>query len=251
MHTAALFLILGASAFAQNSPALNGAYFLEEQGWQAQSGQPYRIAGLVQLDGKGTVSGTEFFRVANQTVARIVKGEYQLGADGMGSLTLRYDVSDDEGNVHASAANYRLVLAADRTLSLLRTDAGVLAAGALAPAETAAANLKGSYVVNELRQGPQPGLSLAVWTIDASGLVSARTLSRTFYQSADLVLSGQLETQADGSFNVRLSSPAATNEDGEALERTVLTYKLIPAGNSFELLRLDDGVFAETEVSKK
>jgi len=180
MRTLLASLALAGSLLAQAPPALNGAFFFEEEGALSSTGQRFRAIALLSFDGRGAVSGTESVKEASLTAARPVRGTYELDATGAGSLTLTYSTADDEGTLQNQTATYRMLQSAAGAYSLLRLDSGVLAAADLTPTPTTAAALAGSFLIKE---DSPTAVSLATWMFDGKGNVETRTLSRGFFQS--------------------------------------------------------------------
>ena len=244
---------LMASSLMAQVPAINGSFFFEENGSTAQSGSRFQTVGLLKLDGQGTVSGSEFVKEVNTVGSRSVRGRYEFDTEGMGAMSLQYNLLDAEGDTRTETANYRLVLAKDGRIAMLRTDSGVLAEGELVPDGGTAALLKGDFVVSEasVDASRQNLLSQGTWKFDGNGGVEARLLTRGFYQSAALVLNGRLEAQGDGTLDLRLSTTAVTADDGTVSDPVVMTYKLVPGARTFDLLRLDAGISSTIEVLAK
>ena len=124
----------------------------------------------------------------------------------------------------------------------------------MAPAAVATTTrLKGGYLVKEqsVDNSRQSLLLQGIWKFDGNGGVDARLLVKSFYQSTALTLTGRLEAQADGTYDVRLSSAAVPGDDGTVAEPVVMSYKLIPGAQTFDLLRLDVGVASQIEVLAK
>ena len=243
-----------AASLAAEVPSINNTFFFEETGASAQTGRGFQAVGLLKLDGQGRVSGTEYVKDMAAIGSRQVTGMYQFDADGVGMMSLQFPITDDDGNPQSGTANYRLAYAADGRITVLRIDNGFLAEGELSPSPAAtAAMLKGSFVVKEesVDNSRQSMLSQGTWKFDGDGGVEARLLAKSFYQSTVLALAGRLEAQADGTYNLKLTAPVATADDGTVLEPVAMSYKLVPGAKTFDLLRLDPGVASQIEVLAK
>lgn len=241
------------ASLAAQTPVINGTFFLEENGASAQSGRGFQTVGLLKLDGQGRVSGSEFVKEIAAVGSRVVTGQYAFDADGTGTMSLQYSTVDADGEARLENANYRLIYASSGRISLLRTDTGVLAEGALTPEAGTTTALKGTFVVEEesVDSSRQSLLTQGLWKFDGNGAVEARLMVKSFYQAAAFTLTGRLEAQADGTFDLRLSTAAAANEDGVVSEPVVMTYKLLPGAKTFDLLRTDSGVASQIDVQVK
>ena len=102
----------------KSTSALKGAFILSEHG----NGTPYAGLGVLNLDGANAITGSERVETVGVNVVNSLTGNYAVGSDGFGSLTLNVPFTDINGNVSSSAANYLFVAGVDQVFAI-RTDA--------------------------------------------------------------------------------------------------------------------------------
>ena len=103
---------------------------------RAGNGMPYAGLGLLSLDGTNAISGSERVETVGVNAVNNVTGNYAVGSDLFGSLTLNTPFSDMDGNVSYSTANYVFVAGVDQVIAI-RTGANSAAVSTLSARQPA------------------------------------------------------------------------------------------------------------------
>jgi hypothetical protein len=193
----------GGNGFSNSS--LSGQYAYQISGFDLQTGNPFREAGVFTADGSGHItSGVDDFGEGGIPTSNNVTGTYSVSSDGTAALSFTFPGGD--------TTTFALALAGSSKLYMIEADtSGFVASGMALKQDTTAFNSvpTGTYVfrMHDITVGSRGSSSsneVGAFTIAGNGSVSGNVDSdRNF-------LAGQ--STISGNFNF----PSATNGRGTA-----------------------------------
>ncbi len=224
------------TAFGSN---LAGSYVLQAQGIDINGGPNYQLAGVVVLDGNGDVVNGEqtinFFDVNPQINALVTRtdaitgGNYFLGADGRGTITIHTndtDIGYNNGNTGNGVETFSLVYLSSSQALIAQADFGAALTGTSATGtmdlQTSAAAPTAGYAFVVSGSDFTTGSPVAyggVLNIDSPNSISG-TGSTTDQDLAGIVIGGQKPSgtlsnpDTFGAFTLNLTVPgfSTTND---------------------------------------
>jgi hypothetical protein len=218
------------STFNSSLPA--GNYVLQAQGADS-SLNPYQFAGVIQLDGKGGIKGgeqTANYASTGSLTDAIIGGNYFLGNDGRGTITINTNDTSIGGN---GVETFAFVYLSTTQAMISQMDLGNAATGASAtgtldlqtttavPAGGYAFAVSGTDVVKALPVAFGGILNIdSPNTISGSGSVTDEIVGKKLNATA-LGISGTLTAPDQyGGFTLNLSAPFGAGNKSTPLQFT-------------------------------
>jgi len=115
-----------------NNASLNGQYAFQLSGFDLQSGNPVREAGVLKADGAGHItSGTDDFAEGGAPAPATITGTYSISPDGTGQMTLTFS--------NNAQATFDLTLSSSSKLYMIEADtSGIVQSGVALKQDTSA-----------------------------------------------------------------------------------------------------------------
>ena len=111
------FFTIGHISLAAAAGTLKGAFVLAEHG----NVTPFPGLGVLSLDGANAISGSERVETVGVNVVNTLTGNYAVGSDGFGSLTLMTSSTAIYGNLSNSTSNYVFLTGVDQVTQFEQT----------------------------------------------------------------------------------------------------------------------------------
>lgn len=218
-------------------PVLTGKFILAEENSTSA------ILGLLTFDASGTVAGTQYIQASGVTQSTPVSGNYTLGADGSGQLSLTSQIATQDGLAPATPAVYEFLRAKSGGFVALRRDGSAATLADVLPAAGGSA-FSGSFLLADegVSSSGQSVAEIGVLTWKADGTLSGRLVVKQNSVSESKTVEGSYAADGSGFIQLKLSTPLAADEDGAVVLRATPYVFLATANQELIALRLDNSM---------
>jgi len=235
-----LIWVLPATAEA---PVLKGSYVMEEEGF-TPNGPLAALASLTFAE-NGAVTGVQLIETASGLQRSDVQGVYSFNNGLTGTLTLSIAATDEEGNAVNIVQNYRLVVAANKEVSAIRSNMGFYSVARLCPSVQNGWN--GMYLFTEVST-ERDTARIACLNLDAAGNATGFQLVQELGVESTMDVKGTYKLGPDGFATLELSTEK-TNADGDTV-KVIEQYMFVVNQDGIKMMRSDTAVIDILTMSK-